>query len=488
VTSSQAQLKSRVLRAHQPFQGCAARYGLYNTAIRRWAHPRPAPRPFGFAALFCLLPLFLFAAELPGAETDSARLATIRYGTETEIAALVQSLQNEKSDALDDELIALALNTRNRSILQGLFVFFGDRDRAGLEDRAIRAVEERDLEANETVIAAVDYLGRLKTLKAAEPLRKLIAAGERRFMSSAIRALGRVSAPDRGIAQATAEFLIDYYTEKDPPDEYRRDLVSAVGETGADAGIPFLAGVVSNTENRVTLRTAALEALSKIGGAEGLPAVIAAVSDADPNLRAAAVAALGPFTGEDVDKAILEAFRDSYYRTRIGAAQASRIRRLEAAIPYLKFRSERDEVPQVRDESIRALGAINTRESAAILAALFEDRKSSDAVRIRSAEMLVENNTEAYIEKVVDEMVDAKSRNQSALYNGLLKVAGAAKSGKLEPLARRFLASGDVIEKSYALDIAANNGFRSLAEEIRPLTEDRNASLARKARLTLDSL
>jgi hypothetical protein len=85
-------------------------------------------------------------------------------------------------------------------------------------------------------------------------------------------------------------------------------------------------------------------------------------------------------------------------------------------------------------------------------------------------------------------MDDAKTRNQGPLYNGLLNVVGAAQSDKLEPLARRLLASGDIVEKSYALDLAANNNFRSMAEEIRPLTENRNAGLARKARNVLGKL
>jgi HEAT repeat protein len=442
---------------------------------------------------FCAL-VFLPAAEADstsggaGENQDSVRRNTILYGTENEIAALVQSLQSEQSDSLDDELVALAQNTRNRNILQGVFVFFGDRDKGGLEERAIRAIEERDRETNETIVAAVNYLGKVKARDAVEPLRKLINTKERRFMVASIQALGRVSAADPENARETAEFLSAYYTNDDPPDEYRRDIIIALGETRSPVGVSFLSGIVSNTENRVTLRTAALDALSKIGAEEGLAAIIAAVSDEDPNVRSGAVAALGPFGGEEADRAILEAFRDSYYRTRISAAQASRNRRLEAAVPYLKFRSERDDVPQVRDEAIRALGAINTRESADILAALFEERKNSDAARIRSAEMLVENDTETHIVKVIAEMDDAKSRNQNALYNGLLRVVGAAKSDRLESLTRRFLGSGDTVELSYALDMAANNNFRGLTEEIRTLTEHRNAGLARKARFALDKL
>ncbi|MDR3173912.1 MAG: HEAT repeat domain-containing protein [Treponema sp.] len=437
--------------------------------------------------LFCLLPAPLFPEEGAG-ETDSARLNTIRYGTETEIGTLIQSLRNEKTDALDEALIALAQNTHNRGILRGVFEFFAERDKSGLEDRAIRAIDERDLENNETVIAAMDYLGRLKAGNAVRSLQKVIGTKERRFMVPAIRALGRAAGVDHETADQAAEYLSAYYSDEDPPDEYRREIIAALGETGSAKGIPFLMGIASGTEERVTLRMAALEALSIIGDDSALPVVISAVSDEDPNVRASAIAALGPFEGEDVNRAILEAFRDSYYRVRLGAAQASRRGKLEAAIPYLKFRAERDDIPQVRDEAIRALGAIETAETYDILKSLFEDRLSPAPVRIRSAEMLVKRDTGACIEKIIGEMDDAKSRNQSALYNGLLSIAGGAQSDKLEPLARRLLNSGDILEKSYALDLAANNNFRSMVEEIRPLTENRNAGLARKARNVLGKL
>ncbi|MDR1596825.1 MAG: HEAT repeat domain-containing protein [Treponema sp.] len=465
--------------------------------FRRRPRRNPAP-PVFFLCLsaFYLLALCLLAPPLPAedsaepdvAETDSGRLNTIRYGTETEIAALIQSLRNEKTDTLDDALTGLAQNTHNRGILQGIFSFFAERGKSGLEDRAIRAVEERDLENNETVITALDYLGRLKAGSAVESLQKLISTKERRFMVPAIRALGRVAGADRETADQAAEYLSDYYSTGEPPDEYRREIITALGETGSTRGIPFLKGIASNIEERATLRMAALDALSKIGDDEALPVIISAVSDDDPNVRSSAIAALGPFTGEEVNRAILEAFRDSYYRVRLGAAQASRRGKLEAAVPYLKFRAERDDVPQVRDEAIRALGEIESPGTYEILRALFEDRHSPAPVRIRSAEMLVMRDTGACVEKLIAELDDAKSRNQTALYNGFLSIIGGARSDKLEALARRLLGSADILEKSYALDMAANNNFRGMTEDIRSLTENRNAGLARKARTILGKL
>jgi HEAT repeat protein len=434
------------------------------------------------------------ASEAPVSEAEpentveAGRLATIHYGTETEIAALIQTLKAEGTDYLDNELIALVESTRNQQILGGVFTFFGDRGLEGLEGRAIRAIEERDDEANETVLAAVDYLGKVKAGRAVEPLMRLLDSQERRFMGTAFRALGRAGGAGPEEADLTAEYLIDYYSNREPGEENRREIITALGAAGSRKGVSFLAEIAGSGEERLALRIAALEALAKIGDPGGLAAVVLSVSASDPNIRSSAVAALGPFSGEEVDQAILEAFRDSYYRTRIAAAQASRERKFEKAIPYLRYRAERDEVPAVKDEAIRALGAIANEESLSVVTSLFEERKNADRVRIVSAEMLMKNDPGKYLDRLLVELDEAKTKNQTALYNGLLKIAGEAKTPKLEDTARRLLSSGGIIEKSYALDMAANNKLQGLVEDVRPLTQDKNQSLARKAQRTLDSL
>ncbi|MDR1319616.1 MAG: HEAT repeat domain-containing protein [Treponema sp.] len=423
----------------------------------------------------------------PPADTlEASRLATIHYGTETEIAGLIQALRNEGSDYLDDELAALSENTRNPNILSGLFSFFGDREKSGLEDRAIRAIEERDEETTGTVLSAAEYIGKVKAARAVPVLRELLDSREQRFMNTAFRALGRAGGAEGN--NETADYLIDYYTNGDPGEENRREIITALGAVGSKNGVAFLSEIAESDEERLALRIAALDSLSKIGDAEGLKAILVSIGAGDPNVRSGAVAALGPFSGEEVDKAILEAFRDSYYRTRLAAAQAARQRRLEAAIPYLKFRAERDDIPQVKDEAIRALGAIGNEESDGIVESLFNEKKNSDRVRLVAAEMLMKNNPAKYLDRLILELDEAKRKNQTALYNGFLKSIGEAKTESLESIARRFLKDGGVLEKSYGLDMAANNGFVSLAGEIRAVAGERSESLARKARRTLEKL
>ena len=442
---------------------------------------------FGVFFLFCA---FLYGEEFPPNTVEASRLATIHYGTETEIASLIQSLKTEGADYLDNELIKLVDNTRNQKILSGVFAFFGEREKSGLEDRAIRAIEERDDEANETVLSATDYLGRVKAGKASAALMELLDSQERRFMNAAFRALGRTGGADQGEeADDAAEYLIDYYANRDPGDDSRREIIIAIGATGSAKGVPFLAELAGNSDERIPLRIAALDSLSKIGDdSSGLEAILACVAANDPNVRSSAVAALGPYAGEDVDKAILEAFRDSFYRTRIAAAQASRERKLAAAVPYLKFRAERDEVPNVRDEAIRALGAIANAEAIETMNSLFAERKNPDRVRLVSAEMLMKNDPAFYLGKLVVELDEAKQKNQTPLYNGFLKIIGEAKTESIEAITRRLMRTGGIIEKSYALDMAANNNLAGLAEEIKALSADKNESLARKARRTAEKL
>ena len=416
---------------------------------------------------------------------EAARLDTIKYGTETEIAALIQTLKTEGADYLDNEIITLVENIRNPRILSGAFSFFAEREKSGLESRAIRAIEERDNERNETILAAIDYLGKVKAANALPVLRAMIEGGERRLVNPAIRSLGRIGG-DSGAD--TAQYLIDFYENNGPDDEGRREIVAALGSAGSASAVEFLAEIASNSNERASLRTAALDSLAKIGDPGGLKAVLDCVSADDPNIRSAAVTALGPFTGSAVDEAILDAFRDSYYRTRSAAAQASRQRKLAAAVPYLKFRAERDEVPAVKEDAIRALGAIADGEAVKVLEALFTERKNSDRVRIAAGEMLMQVQSDQYLDKFVMELDEAKQKNQTALYNGLLKVIGGTKGSNMEAITRRLMQNSGVIERSYALDMAANNNLTGLTEEIGVVAKDRNESLAAKARRTLEKM
>ena len=156
---------------------------------------------------------------------------------------------------------------------------------------------------------------------------------------------------------------------------------------------------------------------------------------------------------------------------------------------FRSFRAENDEVPAVRDESIRALGAINNNESMETLDSIFSGRRNSDRSRLIAAEMLLKNDPDTYGRRVFIEMQEAQRTNQTALYNGFIRIMIPVISPTLEDIAKHFL-SGGIIEKALALDMIMNNEFHSLAEEVRVLLDERRygASLVRRAERTLEAL
>jgi HEAT repeat protein len=441
--------------------------------------------------IMCLYAVVFFNFTVLNAQDDS-RFEVIKYGTENEVVSLIQTLRTEGSDEFDNELISITETTRNSKILVSIFGFFGDREKNDIENHAVRIIEERDDEANETVFAAVDYIGKIKSSNAVSALMKLLDTDERRFMNSAFRALGRAGSSDKETADNTADYLIEFYTYREPGDENRREVISALGMTGSSLAVPLLSSIASNNDERIPLRIAALEGLAKIADTDGLSVILECANSNDPNIRSAAIGALGPFSGDNVDKAILDAFRDSYYRTRIAACQASRERKLAASVPYLKFRAQRDEVPNVREEAIRALGAIADGEALSALDSLFNERKNTDRVRLLAAEMLSKKAADKYFPLFIKELDEAKLKNQNALYNGFLKITGEAviegDKRSIENLASRFMSAGGITEKLYSLDMALNNNLISLADGIKALSKEKNESLSRKAKRTAEKL
>jgi HEAT repeat protein len=437
--------------------------------------------------IFCLA--HLFAQEENTSEIEQARFDTLNYGTENEVIELIKMLKSENDESMDDELIKVLSATKNTTILTEVFTFFGGNEKNGLEERALAIIENRDDEANQAVTAAINYLGNVKASNSVDALMDVLDSEEERYMGPAFKALGKSGAGDEEDAAFVSEYLIDYYENNDTSDNNRNEIITALGELGVSNSLDFLIEIANNDDERVTRRIAAVTALSKIADPLGLETIIACVSSSDPNLRSTAVGALGPFSGEEAENAIIEAFRDSFWRTRLAASQAAGTRKQVTAIPFLKFRAEKDEVPQVKDEAIKALGNIGGDECFDILSKLFLERKNSDRVRIAAGEQLITNQADSYAEKFIIELDEAKTKNQTALYNGLSKIIAAAETSKVSDLAARFLASGGVVERSYAMDMIVKNDLRNLADQIQPFTDEKKyGSLSRKARTTLEKM
>ncbi|MDR1149586.1 MAG: HEAT repeat domain-containing protein [Spirochaetaceae bacterium] len=447
------------------------------------------------------------AAEAAASAVEEERLReTIKYGTDNEISDLIKKLRGDKIYYLDDDLLQLAKKTRNQNIIIGIFSFFSERGQIGLEEPALAILNGRENETPQKISAALDYLGSVKEKNALPVITEIISSDDVQFDSMAIRVLGKIiykepdaasnaAAADKasggadsgGMAEIT-EILIDYYNNRSPNDDTRQSIISAAGSAGGEAAAPFLLEIINNDELSAPIRMSALDGAAKLGSSDLIDSVLAASSSGDPNIRFAAVEALGSFSGEAVDTAILESFRDTYFKTRLAAIRSAKKRRIKEAIPYLRYRAEKDEASAIKEAAVLALGDFHDTDADSAIFIIFSDTKNSDSLRSLCAEALIKNNAGKYAENIITKLDEAKVKKQTALYKGLLKALSFAKTDKVENLTARLFASTDVAEKFYALDMTANNRFTAFKSEVEKLTQEKNLSLSRRAKTTLEKL
>ncbi|GMO44556.1 MAG: hypothetical protein Ta2B_25520 [Termitinemataceae bacterium] len=438
--------------------------------------------------IFFILLTISIADNVHAQDTEKMR-DTIRYGTDTEITNIFKTLKAGNISELDDDLAALAEKSNNEQILIGVFSHFTDNEKTGLEDKALSILQNRDDLENKITVAAIDYLGSVKDKKSKDIMLEIISSDQSAYLSPAIKALGKI-VHDSGSTEAdkTAEYLIDYYNSKELKEDESRELIGALGNTGSKVVLPFLADIVSDTDVSAYLKAAALQAAAMLKDKSVLDTVLTACSSTDATVRTAAVSALGSFDDPKADAAIIDAFRDSFFRTRLSAVKSAGLRKLGDAVPYLRYRALNDDAASVREESIIVLGTIGSGESLNALLSILDDQKNNDKARVLCAEALLKNDPDQYCVRIIELMDESKQKRMNVLYSGFLKALSTAKSSKLEPLVARLYTSKDVTDNAIALDITANNNFTGFKDQVQKISETKNSTLASKAERILKSL
>jgi HEAT repeat protein len=159
----------------------------------------------------------------------------------------------------------------------------------------------------------------------------------------------------------------------------RAAAARALGQIGAPA-VPGLLAALRDAEEDV--RRAAAAALGEIGDAAAVPGLLAALGDAEEDVREAAAAALGQI-GAPAVPGLLAALRDADWRVRREAAKALRRIGDAAAVPGL-LAALRDADWRVRREAAWALGWIGDAAAVPGLLAALRDAEEDVRIALRS--------------------------------------------------------------------------------------------------------
>jgi HEAT repeat protein len=421
-------------------------------------------------------------AESAEAKLQRQRRETIRYGTDEEILGVATAVKTAGDRQFDADFLAVFVAAANEKLLTLLLGYFADGDLPGAEAKALELIDNRDDLKAETVEAAFRYLSVRKDGGLLAKSLSILEAEEERYLAAAVKAIGYVGGSDE------SGRLIAAYPKNEDREGVQQEIVVSLGLIADPGAVDFLSGLIGNPETKAYRKIAAIEAIGRIKADKSRDAVLRAVTDTDPNVRSQAVAALALFEGPAVDAALIEAFRDSYYKSRIAAAEIAGNRRLAASVPFLKFRAENDGVGAVREAAVRALGAVADEQSLAALDAIRQSPSYPDNLRVLAVDGLLRADGIRFGTAAVEAFAAAKKAKQTVMVAGLLKIFAAAKSPALEGTADTLLASTDIVERLTAFDIIAANRFVGFRERIEGFVSDKNAAIANKAKAALKAI
>jgi HEAT repeat protein len=174
------------------------------------------------------------------------------------------------------------------------------------------------------------------------------------------------------------------------------------------------------------VRVAAIEGIRKRNVTDAVPLLLTALSDTNERIQAAARQCLVQLQGRGVDEAILEGLRDASGSARARLIEVAGRRRMGEATPAF-VEASRAGSPQVRQAAILALGeTVSLEQLSTLVSSLAATRDEADrktTVQALEAACL-RMDREACAKKLVDDLGSASTAERATLLELLAAVGG----------------------------------------------------------------
>jgi len=353
--------------------------------------------------------LLVFLGSILGAwgqaTTKEERMSVLKFGIETEVFDLVQSLRQEKNSEYRDLILEAYDNAHTEQLKEAIILFFYDLKDDGMEDRAIQEISNSEKKGNSLLLNAVSYLTEIKSTKAKDTLVTLIPGTNKVLALAAIRAMGKLAALDK------ADDLLTLYQDAETDPNFKPDLIWALGEMKASSAVDLLLKEYDENDAQPLLQKSILDALGKIGDPKAWDRVQKALTSSNTDLRTAAVATVASYPGQgDLVPLVSAALRDGQPGVREAAAQAAKVSPLAGLKDVLTYRAKKDPEGKVRIAAIRALAGYD--DGPAIVLGFLSDRKTDPVVWRESLTLTLDNKYPGAfdaLKKVIEE--DNKDKN-----------------------------------------------------------------------------
>ncbi|TVR29894.1 MAG: HEAT repeat domain-containing protein [Spirochaetaceae bacterium] len=394
---------------------------------------------------------------------------TLMYGIDSEVITLLETLLEQREDRLHQEIVDLYDSSRNPRLQRRILDFFNEMRWDGAETQALRVLSEPREHPNDLLLSAVRYVSAAVESPAHETLQALHGVADSPQMmlaETAIRAIGlRGGEDDIGP-------LLNRLNDRRTPSALRAAVVLALGELRAVDAVDELIQISSNTSEDGTVRRYAADSLGKIGDPRAIDTLSALVSSDDTLLRAYAVNGIGHFEGEEVERVLTNALRDSFWRVRVSALQGIARHNMTDAIAAVIFRAERDPEVPVRSQAFETLSALDDRRARTFLQDFVQNERNSEALRISALQKMLEADAAAHA-AVIEKLIDAEyDKPQSRILDQIGRILSTSETTVPNRIYDRLLHHPNFVIQIYGVRAAGRHGLSGLRARVSEMAEE----------------
>lgn len=408
---------------------------------------------------------------------DSERLDVIRYGIDSEIIELIRNLKEEKNGDFNSELKSLLEESANIQIKEQILTFFSETEYKDADQAVITILETYDEDQPALLTAAVKYAAVSLKPETLEAAAEYMVSDNTTLAVAAIRTVGKSGNPDY------YSLLQQYYEDDDFPESAKADIILALGDLKSAESVPFLISLLENDEEDSVIRRYSCDSLRKIGDPQAIEPLLKAYETDDVILRSYVIYALSGFEGKTIEEILIQGLRDSYVRVRLSAAQGLSDKKAANAVPILIYKVQKDPEPKVRNEALKALGNIGTKESFDFIREIVKNKKSNPALRLTAIYLAIDKDLDNSVKLLEELIAEEWDKPNSKLLDYIAKQLSIQTNGILKDIFARFLDHPSFTIKLYGLRGIKRNEFAGFHDKVKTLTEEGNHALVRKTAL-----
>ena len=422
----------------------------------------------------------------PAVQAEAKRRETIRYGIDSEIGDLIRDLTTEKDGRYNEDLLTVLEKSRNPKFRAAILDMFAGLEWLGAEKPALGLVDDRDNQNADLVGSSLSYLAAIRSKEALRISAVIIKEDNKKFLPALVKLMGRSG------GAAEEELLLGWFDGDSTTPALKEEAIKALGEIGSSKAAERLGKFVEDATAGKAARMFACAALAKIKEGGSVGSLVKAANDADPNVRTAAIEALGSFaadgkgaSGETAKVAIVEGLRDSFVKVRIAACKAASTGKIAAALPFLRYKAQSDPEKAVRSEACRALASLGGSpiggDSFAFLRERLADTKEDMALRTLCFGLLARHDPALSMPALEALLKAEAAQKERSFYTALAReIANAESAPGIGALARILLADQEYLIRVAAVEWMRKSKSPENRGDLERLSKDDPSDLIRK--------